>query len=196
MTAQKAFVAPPAPPTVSPLASAAAPAATVATGGVASEARSEIRTDSTRIRSATITGGARGGGGGRGSGTVGGTARPVIPAQARVAQDFAMADQAGAEAVRAAVGCYELNTSTDVLPSRFALTADSAAVPGLLTIRYLDAEGRLAPPIVDLGWMSAGGAVLIRNAAGVQLLTMVKTASGVMGDSPNGQRNGRVISCR
>jgi hypothetical protein len=113
-----------------------------------------------------------------------------------VAQGFVMADQAASEAIGAAVGCYELNASTDVLPARFALTADSAAVPGLFTIRYLDADGRPAPSIIDLGWMTAGGAVLIRNAAGVQLLTMVKTASGVTGESPNGQRNGRVISCR
>ena len=196
-TAQKASVAP-APPTVSPLASAgvAAAAPAAATGAVAAnDARSEVRADSARLQRARVGGR---GGGGRGGGAVGGTARSAIPAtaQAQVARDFAMVDQASAEAIRAAVGCYELNASTDVLPARFALTADSAAVPGLLSIRYLDAEDRLAPPIVDLGWVPAGGSITIRNAAGVHLLTMVKTASGVTGESPNGQRNGRVLSCR
>jgi hypothetical protein len=107
-----------------------------------------------------------------------------------------MLDQAAAEAVRASVGCYQLNASTDVLPARFALTADSAAVPGLFAIRYLDAEDRLAPPIVDLGWVPVGRSVVIRNAAGMRLLILVKTDSSVTGDSPNGLRSGRVVSCR
>ena len=191
---QKASV-PAAPPSVSPLTSAGAGAAApaAATGAVAgADARSEVLADSARLLRAL---GGGGGGGGRGTGAVGGTARRA-PAQAQAARDFAMVDQAAAEAVRAAVGCYELNASTDVLPARFALTADSAAVPGLLSIRYLDAEDRLAPPIIDLGWRPSGGSITVRNAAGMQLLTMVKTASGVTGESPNGQRNGRVLSCR
>jgi hypothetical protein len=166
---------------------------------VATEMRADSmsRVDSTRARTTANRQVASGGGGGGrgGSGTVGGTARAATGAVAQQ-RDFAMVDRARSEAVQAALGCYELNTSTDVLPARFALTADSAAASGLFAIRYLEDDGRLAPPIVDLGWVPSGREIVVRNATGRQLLTFLKTGSTVTGDSPNGPRSGRVFSCR
>jgi hypothetical protein len=184
----------PAPPTVQ----LRAPASTAA-GAMAADARADTRDSSLRETMNRAAPGS-GRGGFVGIGAVGGAARSVAGAAApatapAAARDFAMVDRAESEAMRAAVGCYEMNASTDVVPARFALTGDSSGMPGLLGVRYLDADGRLVAPVIDLGWSTAGGRVVIRNAAGVTLLTLAKTGSAVVGESANGPRSGRVFSC-
>ena len=91
-------------------------------------------------------------------------------------------------------GCYEMNASTGILPARFALAADSAG-PGLMAIHYLDAEGRSAARIVDLGWAIEGDVLVVKTQTRETLLTLRRAGSAVVGDSRSGSRNGRVTSC-
>jgi hypothetical protein len=87
-----------------------------------------------------------------------------------------------------------MNASTGILPARFALAADSAG-PGLMTIHYLDAEGRSAARIVDLGWAIEGDVLVVKTQTRETLLTLRRAGSAVVGDSRSGSRNGRVTSC-
>lgn len=119
----------------------------------------------------------------------------AAPSRASMERSFSLLDQASTEATRAFAGCYEMNVSTDILPDRFALVTDSATMPGLLGIRYVDSTGQLSERIVDAGWTMAGGQALVRTARGT-ILTLSKAGPAVTGDSPNGPRRGRVISCR
>jgi hypothetical protein len=96
---------------------------------------------------------------------------------------------------RLLVGCYEMNASTEILPARFALSLDSAATSGLMSIRYVDAEGRSTSPIADLGWSVEGGQVVVKTLARETLLTLRRTGSVVSGEGRSGSRNGRVVSC-
>ena len=93
------------------------------------------------------------------------------------------------------VGCYEMNVSTDILPARFALVADSAG-PSRFEVRYLDGDGRPSERILDASWGTEGGRAVIRTTGRGTLLTLVKTGSAVTAESPNGPRTGRVFPCR
>lgn len=106
-----------------------------------------------------------------------------------------MADRAELSALTAFVGCYEMNVSTDILPARFALLADSAG-PSRFEVRYLDANGRPSERILDAFWETEGGRAVIRTTGRGIVLTLGKTGSAVTADSPNGPRSGRVLSCR
>jgi hypothetical protein len=105
-------------------------------------------------------------------------------------------DMASVDSPRAFIGCYEMNSSTGILPARFALTSDSSAIPGLQRVQYVDAEGKAISSISDLGWAIEGGQVVVKTLAQETLLTLRKTGSAVAGESRSGPRNGRVTSCK
>jgi hypothetical protein len=111
-------------------------------------------------------------------------------------RSFSLLDQARAEGAQAFAGCYEMNVSTDILPDRFALVSDSASLPGLLGIRYVDSTGRQSERIIDAGWTMVGGQVVIRTTARGTIMTLSKEGPAVTAETPNGPRRGRVISCR
>jgi hypothetical protein len=92
-------------------------------------------------------------------------------------------------------GCYELNESTDVLPKRFALRADSARA-GLYEVRYVDSSGFVDGRMVDAGWMETGGRAVIRTAGLGEILTIVRTGNAASAQSPLGPRTVRVTTCR
>jgi hypothetical protein len=140
----------------------------------------------------------------RAAGGVGTAAAAVDMSEQRAARMRAAREMTRSEfaaeassATAAFVGCYEMSVSTDILPARFALVADSSAVlPGLLGVRYLDGQGNLSDRIVDAGWTVDGSRAVIRSPGKGVLLTLTRTGSAVTGSSPNGLRSGRVAFCR
>jgi hypothetical protein len=64
-----------------------------------------------------------------------------------------------------------------------------------MAIHYLDAEGRSAARIVDLGWAIEGDVLVVKTQTRETLLTLRRAGSAVVGDSRSGSRNGRVTSC-
>jgi len=92
-------------------------------------------------------------------------------------------------------GCYEVNESTDVLPKRFALRADSTRA-GFYDVRYVDSTGAVDGRMVDAGWLETGGRAVIRTARLGNVLTIARTETGIAADSPLGPRTVRVTGCR
>jgi hypothetical protein len=143
------------------------------------------------------------GGAAAGGGVAAGAARDLARTQragapSQMARDgFALADVASARAVLAFMGCYAMDASTDVLPSKFALVGDSAAaVPGQLAVRYVDSTGVVTAGIADAGWTTEGGRAIVRTLARGVILTISRSGSEVSAASPSGPRTGRVTSCR
>jgi hypothetical protein len=167
-----------------------------ATGGVVADSEARVQQKAAGLIAGL--GGARGGGGGGGRGGGATAQRPATTAAvAPAARDFSMAERADAEAVTAGLGCYEMNASTDVIPMRFALVADSSSsLPGFRRVRYVNDQGQLTEPMMDAGWTMEGGRIVIRTSNRGAVLTLSKTGAAVTGESPNGPRTGRVISCR
>ena len=104
------------------------------------------------------------------------------------------AESAADLSARTFTGCYEMNASTGILPARFALVTDSVG-PGLMAINYLDAEGRSASRIADVGWAIEGDVLVVKTQSRETLLTLRRAGSAVSGESRSGSRNGRVTSC-
>jgi Putative zinc-finger len=95
-------------------------------------------------------------------------------------------------------GCYEVDQSTDVLPRRFALRADSAraGVAGMYEVRYIDSTGAIDGRMVDAGWMEISGRAVIRTARSGEILAITRTGSAIGAESPLGPRTVRQTSCR
>ena len=93
------------------------------------------------------------------------------------------------------VGCYQLNESTDILPARFALRADSAG-GNLFDVRYVDSLGRATERILDAGWVIEGGRVVVKTVRRGTILSMSLADGAVTAESVNGPRAGRVTGCR
>lgn len=166
-----------APPSAAPR-----PPASVGSAAAA-ETRADAQAPERRLAATAATGRVAAGG------SISGAAAPSIAmSQAR---DLALVDSP-----RAFMGCYEMNSSTGILPARFALTADSAAIPGLQRVQYVDADGKAISSISDVGWAIEGGQVVVKTLAQETLLTLRKTGSAVAGESRSGSRNGRVTSCK
>jgi hypothetical protein len=125
----------------------------------------------------------------------GGVASGAAAAAAPPSAMMAPRPEDSAVSAHALAGCYEMNASTEVLPARFALDADSSAIPGLMSIRYVDADGRPTSPIADLGWTFDLSRVIVKTQTGETLLTLRKTGSAVAGAGRSGSRTGRVVSC-
>src|SRR5450759_1477375 len=109
-----------------------------------------------------------------------------------------LASVADVASLPAYVDCYEVNESTDVLPKRFALRADSAraGAGGLYEVRYVDSTGAVDGRIVDVGWTDISGRAAIRTAGRGEILTFLRVGNAVMVQSPLGPRTVRVTSCR
>ncbi|HET9425221.1 MAG TPA: zf-HC2 domain-containing protein [Gemmatimonadaceae bacterium] len=184
---------PPPPPTAPSLPQSGASISAAQTAPTPAALKvAETRAASPPILGSTVVTGAQSAGGA-------GSARRerASTAPARAQADMAVAERAESDMTRAFMGCYELNASTDILPGRFALVADTAtALPGLRAIRYLDASGRLTDRIVDAGWTIEAGRVIVRTAGRGVILSFTKVGTEVSGESPNGPRTGRVASCR
>lgn len=138
----------------------------------------------------------------RGISAVGGTARvfrrdaPGVAGGAAMAPEMARQSASG-EAVPALSGCYEMDASTDILPARFALVADSApAMPGHHAVRYVDANGRVSEAIADAGWTTEAGRAIVRTIARGTILTISRAGAQATAQSPNGTRSGSVAICR
>jgi hypothetical protein len=95
------------------------------------------------------------------------------------------------------VGCYEVNESTDVLPSRFALRADSvrAGVERLHEVRYVDSTGVVDGLMVDAGWTESGGTVVIRTTRMGDVLTIRRAGNAIVAQSPLGPRTVLMTAC-
>ena len=95
-------------------------------------------------------------------------------------------------------GCYELDQPTDVLPKRFALLAlpEPAAAAMALEVAYLDSTGAVAGRIPDVSWTESGGRAVVRTLARGEILTIVRTETGVSAQSVLGPRTARVAACR
>jgi hypothetical protein len=172
--AARPTAAPPPPPM------SAAPAPTIARAEVQAAETRPTTSDAGRSRQARPQTGAVSGGGAA-------AAAPsmVFQRQAESAADLS---------ARTFTGCYEMNASTGILPARFALAADSAG-PGMMAINYLDAEGRSASRIADVGWALEGDVLVVKTLSRETLLTLRRAGSAVSGESRSGSRNGRVTSC-
>ena len=134
-----------------------------------------------------------------GAGGAGGVAvTKTSTARSSMAGERRLASVADVASLPAYVGCYEVNESTDVLPKRFALRADSArsGAGGLYEVRYVDSTGAVDGRIVDVGWMETGGRAAIRTAGRGEILTFLRVGNVVMVQSPLGPRTVRVTSCR
>jgi hypothetical protein len=183
---------PPANAAVQKSAPAAEPAP-VRAAPLSAMSRAEVQTAETRSTAADASRQAR-------NRAAGGAALGAVVASSAAPPPPAMAAQrafneAPASAAAAFAGCYEMSASTDVLPARFALVNDSAAISGLLAIHYVDADGRSTSRIQDLGWALEGDHVIVKTQAGQTLLTLRKTGSAVSAEGRSGSRNGRVVSC-
>ncbi len=118
-------------------------------------------------------------------------------AAARREASPAQSDLAETDVTTRFVGCYEMNASTETLPVRFALVADTVSgTSGLLEARYVDANGRLGDRILDAGWSPEAGRAVVKTIARGPILTLTRTGGTVIGQSPNGPRTGRVTLCR
>ncbi len=143
---------------------------------------------------ATVAAGAPTGAGGAGGVAVAKTST----ARSSMAGERRLASVADVASLPAYVGCYEVNESTDVLPKRFALRADSAraGAGGLYEVRYVDSTGAVDGRIVDVGWTDISGRAAIRTAGRGEILTFLRVGNVVMVQSPLGPRTVRVTSCR
>jgi anti-sigma factor RsiW len=92
-------------------------------------------------------------------------------------------------------GCYEDNTSTDVLPRRFALSRDSAGLGDFRQVRYIDSTGAVGPVIPDVVWRQTAGLASIRNRAGTELLALRQAGSAMVALSSTGPRPIRILPC-
>jgi hypothetical protein len=115
---------------------------------------------------------------------------------ARTLSEATFADRTGADAARIFVGCYDLTTSSDVLPARFALSADLIDPAGAVrVVRYLAANGGMTDRIADAGWTTDGERATV-SVGGRAILTFARAGRSVTGTSVNGPRTGSVLSCR
>ena len=117
------------------------------------------------------------------------------PSQKSMVVVRSMAPTLDAASLPSYVGCYELNESTDVLPRKFALRADSARA-GLYEVRYVDSTGAVDGRMVDAGWTETGGRAVIRAARLGEILTILRTGNAILAQSPLGPRTVRVTTCR
>jgi anti-sigma factor RsiW len=198
----KIALPPQATPVAAPMtASIAAPIdsskLTVAQGTADSTTRAEARrrmvivSDSVRpipapmgVLRAQVSGASMNGGAGGGRG--GAQPQPVAPAVT------AFVPSSGRAARVTLVGCYEADQSTDVLPRRFALRADSV---GGNEVRYVDSTGAIDGRIADLDWIDAPGRAIIRSIGRGPIMTIVRTPAAITAQSTLGPRSIRSIVC-
>ena len=203
--ADAAGVAAPSPMQTAPVASDALPRAMITPPAAPSMQAASSRPVTERaargkmsaqLGSVTVTGGASGGTANRADDpmAVRGDSQ-ARPNQLRAGTQAMSAFADEPSGSRAFVGCYELNNSTDVLPMRFALVADSAGA-GLSQVRYLDSTGAITERIADAAWSIENGRAVIRTVRRGSILSLSRSDAAVTGESINGPRTGRLTACR